>query len=213
MFALCLFHGVTLERRKFGPLGFNIPYEFTDGDLRICMSQQKMFLMEYAEIPYKVLKYTAGHINYGGRVTDDQDRRTIMNILEDFYNPDVLAENYCFDESKIYHQLAQGSEHVAFMAYIKGLPINDTPEIFGLHDNANITFAQNETFRTLTDLLELQPKSLTTGGISKEEVMERSAKDILSKVPKPLNIGDIIEKYPVLYEQSMNTVLIQEIIR
>lgn len=54
LFALCLFHGVTLERRKFGPLGFNIPYEFTDGDLRICISQLNMFLEEYADIPYKV---------------------------------------------------------------------------------------------------------------------------------------------------------------
>ena len=54
LFSLCLFHGVTLERRKFGALGFNIPYEFTDGDLRICISQLNMFLEEYQEIPYKV---------------------------------------------------------------------------------------------------------------------------------------------------------------
>ncbi len=57
-----------------------------------------------------------------------------------------------------------------YMTYIKNLPINDTPEIFGLHDNANITFAQNETFHTLECLLLLQPKSASGAGMSREEV-------------------------------------------
>ena len=56
VFSLCLFHSVLLERRKFGHLGFNIPYEFTDGDLKICLSQLYMFLMEYDTVPFKVLK-------------------------------------------------------------------------------------------------------------------------------------------------------------
>lgn len=105
LFSLCLFHGVLLERRKFGPLGFNIAYEFTDGDLKICISQLKMFLWEYHDVPFKVLTYTAGHINYGGRVTDDWDRRCLMNILADYYKPEVVSADYVFDALGLYHQV------------------------------------------------------------------------------------------------------------
>ena len=43
--------------------------------------------------------------------------------------------------------------------------------------------------------------------------MEDTAKQILGQVPDAVPIDPIMKKYPVLYEQSMNTVLIQEIIR
>ncbi|XP_022110107.1 dynein heavy chain 1, axonemal-like isoform X1 [Acanthaster planci] len=213
MLSLALFHGVVLERRKFGPLGFNIPYEFTTGDLRICISQLKMFLMEYDEIPFKVLTYTAGHINYGGRVTDDRDRRCLMNILNDFYNKVVLEEEHSYSVSGIYRQIPTAMDHNGYMSYIKSLPINDTPEIFGLHDNANITFAQNETFSTLSCILLLQPKTATGAGRSREEVIEETAKSILERVPQPVDIAMVTKKHPVMYEESMNTVLIQEVIR
>ncbi|KAK7819786.1 hypothetical protein U0070_012392 [Myodes glareolus] len=213
LLSLCLFHGNALERRKFGPLGFNIPYEFTDGDLRICISQLKMFLDEYDDIPYKVLKYTAGEINYGGRVTDDWDRRCVMNILEDFYNPAVLSSEHSYSNSGIYHQIPPTYDLNGYLSYIKSLPLNDMPEIFGLHDNANITFAQNETFALFGAILQLQPKSSSVGGQSREELVEDVAEDILLQIPEPLHLQEVINKFPVLYEESMNTVLVQEVIR
>ncbi|XP_069792874.1 dynein axonemal heavy chain 1 isoform X2 [Narcine bancroftii] len=213
LFSLCLFHGVIIERRKFGPLGFNIPYEFTDGDLRICISQLKMFLEEYMILPFKVLKYTAGEINYGGRVTDDWDRRCIMNILADFYNGNVLEEGHLYSESGIYVQINTESELEGYLDYIKHLPLNDTPEIFGLHDNANITFAQNETFALLNCLILLQPKTSAAGGKGVEEIVEDMCGKILEKIPGLIDIKEVTEKFPVQYEESMNTVLIQEVIR
>ena len=98
-----------------------------------------------------------------------------------------------------------------YMTYIRSLPINDNPELFGLHDNANITFAQNETFTLLSGLLQLQPKQSSGGGISREEVVENTAKGILEQVPKPIPLDPVAKKFPVKYEESMNTVLVQEV--
>ena len=60
--------------------------------------------------PSQVLKYTAGEINYGGRVTDDWDRRCMMSILEDFYKPEVLIPEFAYSESGIYKQISTSSD-------------------------------------------------------------------------------------------------------
>ncbi|XP_023289892.1 dynein heavy chain 1, axonemal [Orussus abietinus] len=210
LFALCMFHGILLERRKFGPLGFNIPYEFTDGDLTICISQLHMFLLEYTEIPFKVLIYTAGHINYGGRITDDWDRRLVLTILEDFYAPKVVSSGYQFDAHGHYQQLSADASLEEYLSYIKTFPLNDDPGMFGLHANADISCAQAETYSCLNNLLNLQPKEAGDVAASFEEVTRQLAGDILGVVPDLFDLAKIREKYPVLYEESLNTVLLQE---
>lgn len=51
-------------------------------------------------IPFEALLFVTGQINYGGRVTDDWDRRCLMTILQKFYSQDVLTNKYCFSKSK-----------------------------------------------------------------------------------------------------------------
>jgi hypothetical protein len=41
------------DRRKFGALGWNIRYDFTDGDLNVSLAQMKEYLEKYEEVPYR----------------------------------------------------------------------------------------------------------------------------------------------------------------
>lgn len=65
----------------------------------------------------------------------------------------------------------------------------------------------------LNGVLLTQPQ-IGTGGGSKdsEEGTIELAQDILKKVPDTFNLDAVSAKYPVLYENSMNTVLKQVII-
>ena len=45
------------------------------------------------------------------------------------------------------------------------------------------------------------------------QIVEEIVSGIVEKIPKPIDIGEVMSKYPVLYEESMNTVLLQEVIR
>jgi len=64
------------ERKKFGPLGWNIIYDFNESDFEASQTIIKDMLNdEKDEIAWDAIKYLTGEIIYGGRVTDDQDRR------------------------------------------------------------------------------------------------------------------------------------------
>merc|ERR1712054_223337 len=96
LYSLCLFHAIVLERRKFGPLGFNIRYGFTQGDADVGKEQLFLLLEDYDTVPFKVLQVLVTDINYGGRVTDDWDRRTMTSLVKSFANEKMFDESYSF---------------------------------------------------------------------------------------------------------------------
>jgi dynein heavy chain, axonemal len=93
-FALAFFHCVIVGRKAYGPVGWNIPYQFNENDLRISLRQLRMFVDEYEEPPLAMLAYTAGECNYGGKVTDGKDRRTLMTILKGFYCEEASEDGF-----------------------------------------------------------------------------------------------------------------------
>ena len=99
-----------------------------------------MFLNNQEDIPWDAMIYMTGHISYGGRVTDDWDRVCLLSILKKYYCEDaVFKDNFKLSSSGIYYIPTINTIEL-FRNYIEELPTFDDPEIFGLHENANITF-------------------------------------------------------------------------
>jgi len=140
LFGLCFFHAVVQERRQFGPLGWNIPYEFNDTDLDISRGQLELFLDAYDEIPWQVLQFLTSYINYGGRVTDYIDLRTIDVIMKSFYDPNILTPGFKFDDEGVFfsHDPDENDPHASYLEYIESLPLVASPAVFGMHDNAKV---------------------------------------------------------------------------
>jgi len=212
LFSLCFFHAIILDRRKFGPLGWNIPYAFAENDLAVCITQLTEFIDMYDEVPYKVIHFLAYDVNYGGRVTDQQDRRTIEYILDDFMKADVLSNEYKFSTSGKYMSVEVGNrEH--YLKKIAEMDLVPEPEVFGLHDNADITSAAQQTNEMFNTILGLLPRSSSGAGATREETIASVAKGILQKGLSSWDIESVSKKYPTLYSESMNTVLTQEAVR
>ena len=215
-FALCFFNAVLQERRKFGPLGFNTAYQFDDSDLETSVTVLKMFIEEQKEIPWGALLYITGQINYGGRVTDDWDRRALMAILRSYYNVNTLREGNKFSPSGTYYVPPVGTLDV-FKAYVQGLPMNDDPEIFGMHNNANIASQLRETQTLMETVLSLQPRASGKGaGRSPDEIIGEMAAEFEAELPPKLDMSEAGPNTFVMkgeHMDSLATVLGQEMQR
>ena len=212
-FGLAFFHAILIERKRYGALGWNIPYAFNETDLDICTSQLKLYLDKYEEVPYGVLDLLTQAVNYGGRITDDKDLRTIDIIMRTYYTPKLFEPGYKFSASGCYYSFDFDPDdvHASYMGYIKTLPINPEPEAFGMHENANITCAENEVTQRFMTIVTMQSSAGGSGGgKSREELIGDAAKSIEDGLPLLFDEEATGMKFPVTYLESMNTLLCQE---
>jgi dynein heavy chain len=213
-YALCFFHALMQERRAFGPLGWNIPYEFTMGDMTISLRQTQMMVNDYEEDQFKALNYLIGECNYGGRVTDDKDRRFLCCALSDFYNELVYNDGYKFSPSGVYKAPDGIPEMETIIEHILAMPLTQAPEVFGLHANADITKDQQDTNYLCDTLITTESGGGGGGGgASAEDALDILAEDILTRTPQAYDRERIMKKYPIRFDESMNTVLSQELLR
>nr|XP_029134611.1 dynein heavy chain 6, axonemal [Labrus bergylta] len=213
VFGICFFHAIIQERKKFGPLGWNIGYEFTDSDRECALLNLNLYCKD-GTIPWDALIFITAEITYGGRVTDAWDQRCLRTILKGFFSPQTLMPGYTFSPSGFYYNL-ETDQLEAYKKYIESLPIIDDPEVFGMHENANLVFQRQETVTLINTILDVSPRSSACHGAkSDDDIVCELAESILAKLPECLDMDEALETLFVQDEKgclnSLTIVLTQE---
>lgn len=144
----------------------------------------KSYLDSYVDTPWDALKYLIAEANYGGRVTDELDRRVLNSYLNKFYCDDALTlPHYRLSPLPTYYVPDVGSLQ-SFKDYIVTLPSGDRPEAFGQHPNAEISYLIEDSKVVLDSLLSLQPRTggAAGGGVKREDLVASIAADLLEQV-------------------------------
>ncbi|KAJ6638438.1 Dynein axonemal heavy chain 6, partial [Pseudolycoriella hygida] len=222
VFGVVMFHSIILERRKFGPLGWNILYEFTDSDRECALKILDVYCKreKREKIPWKALEYINSQITWGGRVTDFWDQRCLTVILNHFCSENTAKKNYIYSKSGVY-ACPEGKTVEAFKSYVYQLPATDDPDVFGMHENANLIFRINESKFFMDTMNTVQGKSrqseTSASDCSDDDIVLDSVARISENVAAKISLEN---PYPILIREDnkgrvppLTTVLFQEVDR
>ena len=240
LFAMCFLHSIVQERRKFGPLGWSIPYEFNTGDITACLTFLEKHLFSGQGISWTTVQYMVSSIQYGGKITDDLDRRLFDVYASKWICSDIEKDSFMFNPSIMIGQIDNNFvykvplqyDHEAYARYCSSFPEVDSPEVSGLHPNADLTFRVKESQKMMKTLIATTSSTDSGGGASskknndgeaeedesdeptsQDEIVHGMAEAMLKQVPESYNPDKTSMKIKVLggMEMPLNIFLFQEI--
>ena len=228
LYSLSLFHAVLQERKKFGPIGFNLRYDFNQGDFDTSSELVNIYLSEAPvdEVPWDSIIYLIGEVTYGGSIVDETDRIVMNSTLNKFIN-DALFDKLKDENDK---ELDQEIEFkfgdymipayktlAEYQKYITTLPNTDDPQIFGLNDNANIVYQLKESDAFLGNLTSILPRDVNkkSGGKTSNEIVLEIINNIFSEQIEPIDKKERNKTHDKIYDNELKhpltIVLYQEI--
>ncbi|XP_008208864.1 dynein beta chain, ciliary-like [Nasonia vitripennis] len=194
LFALCYYHAVVAERRRFGPQGWNRIYPFNFGDLTISVSVLLNYLENNSRVPWEDLRYLFGEIMYGGHITDDWDRRLCRTYLLEFLKPELVEGDLNFAPG---FPAPPNTDYVSYHQYVDDYLPTESPVLYGLHPNAEIGFLTVTSENLFRTVLEMQPRDVGEAagvGMSREDKVKSIIEDLLDKLPEEFNVPELMTK-------------------
>ncbi|KAF7232412.1 hypothetical protein EG68_10350, partial [Paragonimus skrjabini miyazakii] len=177
LFTLIFLHAVLQERRRYGKLGWNVSYDFSDSDFQVSLRILQISLAKSeenkSEISWDTIKYLIGEVMYGGRTIDNYDRRILTTYMDEYFG-DFLFDNFqpfrFYQDERVEYFIPEEPPGFAnykdlYSEYVSHLPGAHKPEVLGLHPNASIGYSVRFARNMWTNLLSLHSETEVVGGI------------------------------------------------
>ena len=191
VYATCFLHSVVQERRKYGPIGFCLPYEFNSSDLDASLMYIEKYLnglnaIGSKNVQMKTIQFMICEIQYGGRITDDLDRELFYMLGIDYVKDQISHQDNRFrgsqDPNDYQYTIPKENDILKIREFIEGMPSTDNPEVFWLHPIADLALRMRESRDMLATLIDTQPKeSATSGGLSREDEVKKNIEEVYLK--------------------------------
>ncbi|XP_076770738.1 dynein axonemal heavy chain 14 [Arvicanthis niloticus] len=196
LFSLCLFSAVLNERKAYGTLGWNIPYRFSSSDLEVSIKVLGSVLSGLSEIPWKEINYLISEVTYGGRVTDEWDKRCLKALFYKFCNPEMLKATSSFSNNEMYQPVPSSASLKDCINIIQSFPDDDSPEILGIHPEATYTCSEIKTQKYTETLILMEPKDasgylMINPEQSNDDLVMEVLSDIMMQLPLAVENEDV----------------------
>ncbi len=121
-------------------------------------------------------------VMYGGMAIDDFDRRVLKNYMDEYMGDfifDTFQPFHFYHDEQVDYFIPKDGTRDQYLEVIEELPLVNTPQVFGLHSNAEIGYFTHATKDIWSQLVELQPQTgEASSGISREDFIGNIASDI-----------------------------------
>lgn len=150
------------------------------------------------------MQYMVAEVQYGGRITELEDLLIFRAYVDLWVTGNCFQENFCFvPEIAGYceYRIPDCMEHQKHVEIIQKLAAQDVPPMFGLNNNADLTFRMKESLAMISTLLETMPKDADGGEEGKslnEEVQEKVENDYLPMLPEDMVWLEVMERLRAL---------------
>lgn len=166
IFALCVFHAMVCERRKFAANGWNRKegYPFNEFDLKSSVTAARRLLSapdSNDAIPWASLRFLSGEIFYGGHISDQWDYRLCKTLLKRFVHEGIFSGSELLPglapppADGTDDQLERVSEALAAQEWPRDSKLGDAPSIFGLPRNTALKRKAREARELCSNLFAI----------------------------------------------------------